>query len=206
MFGFFGNKDKEGERQLNSPFDLKKGDIITFKPKAFLPDELAAADFTVEQETTYQYASGNISELVIKGADSRVYYLAIDPNDGDPTLCIAQKLSRHQVEDLFDGNTFAELFEGDFVTLEPLHQPTELNGWVANRYFQSSQDEQGFFYNEACQPDEYSEGGEEFRLFEFAAEPDHFSLSIEVYGDGSTEVLLEISGGFEIIDQMWPKT
>ncbi len=204
MFGLFGNKDKDANRVLESPYDLKKGDIITFKPKAYLPDELAAADFTVEQETTYQYESGNITELVIKGADNSVYYLAIDPNDGEPSLCIANKISRSDVSKIFNSDSFAQLFEGDFITLESQQTPPNLASWVATHYFQSSQGETGFFYNEACQPDEYTEGGEEFRLYEFAADPEHFSMSIEVYGDGSTDVLLEVSGGFEMIEQMWP--
>ncbi len=204
MFGLFGNKDKAEERKLETPFDLQKGDIVTFKPKAYLPDELATNDFTVDRQTTYQYADGNVTELVIKGVEKRVYYMAIDPNDGDPEICIAIKLPRADVMAIFDGDRFAELFEGEFVTLEPQENPSEYAGWLANRYMQASQGEVGFFYDKACDPDEFTPGGEEFRLYEFDAQPNEFSMSIEVYGDGTTDVLLEISGGLEMIDQMWP--
>lgn len=204
MFGLFGKKDKSSVRELETPFDLKKGDIITFKPKAYLPHKLAANDFTVDKETTYQYPDGNVRELVIKGEDNRVYYMSIEPNDGDPEICISLKLPRADVMVIFDGDAFGEMFDGEYVTLDCQETPDGYDGWIADRYMQSSQAEVGFFYDKACDPDEFTPGGEEFRLYEFEGEPDHFSMSVEVYGDGTTDVLLEVSGGFDMIDQMWP--
>ena len=202
MLVFF-KKDKP-TRTLESVFDLKQGDIITLKPKRYLPEALAGNDFTVEKVTTYQYEHGNVKELIIKAADGRVYYLAIDANDGDTELCISKRLPRTDVLKIFNGDDIAEIFEGDGVELQPLEEPEKYSGWVAERYMQSSQGETGFFYDKDCEPDEFTPGGEEFRLYEFEAIPDSHSMSIEVYGDGTTEVYLEVCGGSNMIDQMWP--
>jgi len=202
MFGFL-KKDKP-TRSLESVFDLRQGDIVTLKHKQYLPEVLAGQDFTIEKVTTYQYEYGNIKELVIKSTDGSVYYLSVDPNDGDTELCIAQRVPRSDVLKIFDADDFAELFEGDGVELQPLTEPAKYTGWVAERYMQSSQGETGFFFDKDCDPDEHTAGGEEFRLYEFEATPDSHSMSVEVYGDGTTEVFLEVSGGSNMIDQMWP--
>ena len=137
MFGLFGKKDKATRRELETPFDLKKGDIITFKPKAYLPQELAANDFSIHKEATYQYSDGNVSELVIKGQGNRVYYMSIEPNDGDPEICISLKLPRADLVKVFDEDAFAEIFEGEYVTLNRQETPDGYDGWVAGRYMQS---------------------------------------------------------------------
>jgi len=202
MLGFF-KKDKP-TRSLESVFDLRQGDIITLKHKRYLPEELAGHDFTIEKVTTYQYEYGNVKELVIKSANDSVYFLSVDANDGDTELCISKRVPRSDVLKIFDADDFAEIFEGDGVELQALSEPEKYTGWVAERYMQSSQGETGFFYDQDCEPDEYTAGGEEFRLYEFEGIPDSHSLSVEVYGDGTTEVFLEVCGGSNMIDQMWP--
>jgi len=159
MFRLFGNKSKVPGRELETPFDLKKGDIITFKPKAYLPQELAANDFTVHKETTYQYADGCVRELVIKGQGNRVYYMSIEPNNGDPEISISLKLPRTDVMAIFDEDAFAEIFDGDYVTLDCHETPDDYDGWLATRYMQSSQEEVGFYYDKDCEPDEFTPGG-----------------------------------------------
>lgn len=208
MFSYF-KKNKKSQRQLNSPTQLKVGDIVVLKERLSLPDELQGQQLEVSHVGTYQYASGVEKEFTLRNAESRSYYMCVDDNDGDPILCFTIKVPRNSVLEIFNEDDFARLWEADFASLKTQSIPEKYTNWLTDNYHQIIKDEEGYFYNRDCGDKPPSghldDDGEEFRYHECEGAPnDDRSLIVEVFGNGETDVFLEVSTSLDVIDELWP--
>ncbi|VAX09425.1 hypothetical protein MNBD_GAMMA26-124 [hydrothermal vent metagenome] len=200
----FGGSD--APRTLTDPGQLQAGDIIAFKQRRSLPDELQGQQFEVTKVAGYQYSETEITkELTLRSEDSKTYYLSIDDNDGDPLLCFSVKLPEAMLCTLFDEDEFAELWGDDFVTLTVKEQPEELASWLADSYTQRMKEGEAYYYNRDCggavpEDDE----GEELRYHECIGNVNERHLSVEIWGDGDTDVSLVVLCPIDVIDEMWP--
>ncbi|MCU7922257.1 MAG: hypothetical protein KZQ88_06125 [Candidatus Thiodiazotropha sp. (ex Dulcina madagascariensis)] len=206
MFKKIFGGNKSGPRTLTDPGQLQVGDIVVFKQRRSLPDELQGQQLEVTKVGGYQYAATEITkELTLRSADNKTYYLSIDDNDGDPLLCFSIKLPESMVFTLFDEDGFSRLWGDDFVTLTVREKPEELASWLADSYTQRMKEGEAYYYNHDCggQVPEDDEG-EELRYHECVGNVDTRYLSVEVWEDGDTDVSLTAVCPFDVIEEMWP--
>lgn len=208
MLSFFKGK-KDSVRILNGPEQLGVGDIVVLKERLSLPPELQGQQLEVTGVGTYQYASSVEKELTLRTADSVTYHMSVDDNDGDPMLCFSKKLSRKKVLQVFDQDEFALLWEPEFANLDVQLTPDDLASWLTDGYHQIIKDEEAYYYNRDCgdkpPSQRVDDDGEELLYHECEGDPDsNYSLTVEVYGDGETEVMLCLSVPIDVIDELWP--
>ncbi len=200
----FGGNDMA--RTLTDPSQLQSGDIVAFKQRRSLPDELQGQQLEVTKVGGYQYSETEITkELTLRSEDDKTYYLSIDDNDGDSLLCFSIKLPESKLFTLFDESEFSELWGDDFVTLTVKEKPEELASWLADNYTQRMKEGEAYYYNRDCggvvpEDDE----GEELRYHECVGNVDTRCLSVEIWGDGDTDVSLVVLCPIDVIDEMWP--
>ena len=193
-------------RTLTDPSQLQAGDIVAFKQRRSLPDELQGQQLEVTKVGGYQYSATEITkELTLRSEDNRTYYLSIDDNDGDPLLCFSIKLPESQVLTIFDEDEFSQLWGDDFVTLTVKEKLPEFTGWLAESYTQRMKEGEAYFYNYDCGgqvPED--DDGEELRYHECVGDVADRYLSVEVWGDGDTDVSLVAFCPVDVIEEMWP--
>ena len=203
------SREKESGRQLTGPGDLRAGDLVSFKHRRVLPEEVQGRTFEVASVATYQYESGIEVQLTLVGDDRAKLYLGLDPKDSQPELCLGRDVPRRDVLKLFDEDAFASLWNEDEFAELNVEQPLDnYAGWLADGYSQVKKDAVGFYYDRDCRGETLSmrqdDDSEELRYHECEGSDDSFGLSVEVWGDGETDVSLEIYCGADVIEAMWP--
>ncbi|MEE9357667.1 hypothetical protein [Candidatus Vondammii sp. HM_W22] len=204
MFKTFFGSNKP--RTLTDPGQLQIGDIVALKQRRSLPDELQGQQLEVTKVGGYQYSETEITkELTLRSEDNKTYYLSVDDNDGDPQLCFSIKLPESMLFTLFDEDEFSGLWGEEFVTLTVKEKLAELTSWLADSYIQRIKEGEAYYYNRDC-------GGvvpkdnesEELRYHECVGNVDTRCLSVEIWGDGDTDVSLAALCPFDVIEEMWP--
>jgi hypothetical protein len=214
MFGIFkkSNKEDNSTRTLTKVDHLQVGDIVSLKERLSLPAELQGAELEVTAVGTYQYSDGLEKEVTLRSVDNKTYYLSLDDNDGDPVLCFSIKVERKLVSQLFDLDQFANLFEPDYATLDVQSIPDKIKDWAKEgQYVQHISDAEAYFFNDdliakgLTPSSNQDDDGEEFRYFSCESDiDDNYSLVVEVWQTGETDVSLEVSTPIDVIAEMWP--
>ena len=202
----FGRAAEPG-RTLQGPGDLQAGDLLTFKHRLSLPPDVQGQTFEVSKVVAYQYEDGIHPQLTLDGAESGRVYLGF--KDGDAAeLCLSKDAPRKDVLRLFDEDAFAALWEDDFASLDVLEKPNGYDGWLAESYAQVKKWVEGYFYDRDCRGEKLSahqdDDGEELRYHECEDATGRFGLTVEVWGDGETDVSLDVYCPADVIDAMWP--
>lgn len=203
-------KDKTAPRKLDHPKDLIAGDLLTFKPRSIVPESLQSETLSVVEVTSYQYSEGLVPEFVVRTPAGDTFTMQCSEEEDGEYITLAKELSRDQVLELFDGDAFSELFGESFAEFATNmdNVPEELKSWVGEGYRQSVKEGVAFFYDE----DRRSKGvsqyedddSEELRFHECEGSPDDYSLNVEIWEDGSTDVYVEVSMPINVIEEMWP--
>lgn len=210
MFGIFNKGKQQVQRSLTQPEELQKGDIVVLKERRALPSELQGQQLEVTHVGTYQYSDGMQKELTLRSVDNKTYYLSVDDNDGDPLLCFAIKIPMNLVLEIFDEDEFAGLWEADSASLQTNdNKPEEYTAWLSSDYKQTINNGEGYFYDRDCSDDAPSsiedDDGEEFRFHECTSMSNsNYSLSVEIWEDGETDVFLEVATATDVIAELWP--
>ena len=206
MLKNFFSKKKSDTRILEKPHQLEAGDIISLKYRESLPESLRERQFEVVKIGAYEYASGVCKEVVLKGEENQVYFMSIDSDDGEDQLCFSNKISRQQTLTLFSEDTFSKLWSEDWVELNVVENVDSLKDWYTTQYTQTVKEQKAYFYHRNCQNEDLSlaEDGDELRYHECEGIDDHYGLNIEIWGDGSTDVFLQVYCPIEVIEEMWP--
>ncbi|MFV1984064.1 MAG: hypothetical protein ACC657_11040 [Thiohalomonadales bacterium] len=208
--GLFGDK-KSTTRELKSANDLLPGDLVSFKDRLSLPKDIQGQQFELTEIAGYYYSDGIVPELTLRNADNETYFLSPDDNDGDPRLLISRKLTRKQVLQLFDEDEFAKLFEdGTFPCLKVQDNPAELEGWLNDNYQQEEKSVEAYYYERNCAinpPNKFDDDddGEELRYHECEAADNNYILTVEIWDDGSTDVILGLYCTEDVVEHYWPK-
>lgn len=209
MFGFFKNSSKDQQvRQLNHVRELQAGDLITFKPRTILPQELQGETVTVSKVYAYQYSEGLVAEFALSLKSGETLTCTLDENE--EFLCLSKTIARETVGQLFNLDEFALLFGEEYATITTLHSntTTELKEWLADEYHQTIKEAPAYFYNEDRRTKGVSayqdDASEELRYYECEGVPSEYSLYIEVWEDGSTDVFIQKSVPLNVIEEMWP--
>jgi len=211
MFGFFKKKSKVSARNLNHFSELKSKDLVTFKDRSILPLELQGQSFTVERVQSYQYDDGVSPEFVLQHPAGNVFTVMCSDLEEGETLTIAKKLPHEIVDALFSMPELESIFSDDVSTTLAVQQeniPKDFEGWLPERYMRTIYNAVGFFYKDDRRSqgvsDYVGDGSEELRYHECTGTPDHFSLNIEIWEDGSTDIFVQITVPQNVISEMWP--
>ena len=203
----FGDKSADTGRRLASATDLQQGDLLTFKHRLALPPSVQGETFEVAKVGSYEYEDGLYPQLALDGAEAGRIYLSFKADDATE-LCLARDLPRKDVLKMFGEEAFATLWDEDFVDLAVAEPLDAYDGWLADGYAQTKKWAEGYFYDRDCRGEDLSQyqddDSEELRYHECEDASGRFGLTVEVWGDGDTDVSLEVNCPPDVIESMWP--
>lgn len=219
MAGFlkslFGDKKEADKvRHLSHPRELAAGDIVKFK--LFTPAPLAGNSFTVDEVNTYDFKSGNETEFVLRGSDKQTLFMTVDESDDEVELRLSVKIPRTVVEQLFELDQFAGIFDADeLVRLERTGNPENfdpqwswLSHWSAAVYTQNAKSVRGYFHKGDYRQQPLSnsaDGADELDYYSLISDDEKYYIEIEVY-DGDTDVMVTRLFEANDIEELWPST
>lgn len=210
MLNWFKKEKPKPARSLDHPRDLRQGDLLTLKDRSVVPDELQGTTLTVEKVQAYQYSDGLAPEFVLRLPTGQTYTaMCVEEEDGE-FIVLSKALSRRDVEALFDSDEFGALFGEEFPEIRVNQDAVDetLRPWLGESYVQSIKGATGYFYSEdrrSVGASTYADdGAEEVRFHECDGVPDQFSLNVEVWEDGETDVFVQVSLPLNVIAEMWP--
>ena len=200
-------RKKTGPRALEHPRDLVEGDLVQLANHYGLPEQLRDKMFKVIGICTYQFEHGNDTSFSLESTDNERINLTIESDAGRETAAFSFTVDRSTVEELFDLDEFAQIFEGEDALSLTLKSDAGLDGWVAAGYHQETKGEKGYFYDkdyrDSAPPVE--EGtGEPFEYYFLLSDDETKGVEIEVFNGGETEVSLVFYCDLEMIKDLWP--
>ena len=208
----FGKKDVPA-RQLSHPTHLQLGDMITLDDSFALPEQLRGQQLRVEAVHTYEYERSQHTEWLLKGHGADTIFLGIEQDD-ETHLAFSIKISRNQVEQLFDLDAFSTLFDEPGkaqLSVQPLEPELakRLEQWLGKQYHQVSYGDFGYFHREdyrGTKPPQDANGatGEPFESYQLLDEDECRAIDVEVYEGGDTDVLLTLYRPLTDIRAYWP--
>jgi len=203
---FFNKDEKKEKRVLEHPRDLDVGDIIKFH---FTPQsDISNQQFQVTAVNTYDFEDRKQTELTLKGDSSTPTYMIVDENSDEPYLSFGRKINRNVVEQIFDLENFAEIFDSDeTTTLKRLSEPAELENWTTGEYIQEIFAEGGYYhkgdYRNKAVPESETEG-DDFEYYMLIGNKRQFCIEAEVYEGGETDIIVSVRRPLTDIEEMYP--
>lgn len=214
--GFFNSifgKKAPPLRELNHPSQLNAGDMISIDNSFALPTQLRGQQLKVEAVNTYEFERRQQAEWVLKGHGSETIYLSIEEDD-ETYLAFSLKISRSQVEQIFDLEQFSTLFDepghATLLTQELSTDTTnQLEQWLGKKYHQVTFAAFGYFHREDyrnLKPPQDANGatGEPFEYYLLLDDDESRALEVEVYEGGDTDVVLTLYRPITDIRDYWP--
>lgn len=209
MTGFvksFFNKDKKELRTLENPRDLITGDILKFD---FMPQsDLSNNQFQVTAVNTYDFEDRKLTEFTLKGESEESIYLIVDETGDEPFLSFSKKINRNIVEDVFNMDEFAAIFDSeDPASLNRIAEPANLENWTTDKYLQEVYAEGGYYHkgdyrNKTIPPNETD--GDDFEYYMLIGNKREFVIEAEVYDGGETDIIVSIRRPLSDIEEMHP--
>lgn len=202
-------KKQPDSRKLDHPRDLQMGDLVQMANHFGLPEVLRDKLFRIIGISTCQFQQVNDTSFTLESTGDEKICLSIESDGGRDVAVFSRSISRNTVEELFNLDEFAEVFDSDdAVTLQTLTlNSAGLDGWIAPRYFQEVKGERGYYYEkdyrQSTVPVHEGEG-EPFEHFLLTNDDDSHGVEIDVYAGGETEVSLTRYFGLEMISGLWP--
>lgn len=201
-------KKKAAPRDLNSPRQLLTGDILELKPRSILPDDLRGVSLTVKKIQAYQYSDGLYPEFVLETSNGSIITMMCSPEEEEDCLYFSRELKKGEVEKLFNGDELAELWEEGPASLKVNREAiAELSSWLSGNYHQEITSATAYFFTDDQRESgvsSYEDSGEKLQYHECEGSEGQFSLTVEVWEDGSTGFYAQVAVPFSIIAEMWP--
>lgn len=204
----FSEETESTTRTLDHPRDLNIGDIIKFR---YLPQrEISNQQFEVTQVNTYDFEDRNLTEFVLRDHSNNQIYLAVNELNDEPFLAISKKIKRNIVEQLFDLDEFALLFDDEANNI--IHrqsEPENMEGWTSDSYQQEIFSERGYFHKGDYRNTEVPQNeddGDDFDYYLAIDKSRQYVIEAEVYEGGETDVLITVRRPLTDIEEMWPKS
>lgn len=209
LFKKWFGKETEQPRVLNHPKDLMPGDLLQFSDSFSLPKQLRGQTFQVAEVNTYQFQREYETEFTLKGDDRELFYMTVS-GGVSPVVSISRRIHRGIVEQLFDLDQFAGIFEEHEQTTLPLQQPVdEYSGWLSDIYHQEIFAETGYYVKGDHRTNGVSYDAnnedESFDYYSLISPDEKAAIELEVYDGGETEVCLTIWLAIEDVKDMWPQ-
>ena len=204
---FGGDKASPAGRELATVADLQVGDLVTFKHRLALPPSVQGQTFEVARIGAYEYEDGLYPQLALEGTEAGRIYLGF--KDGDASeLCLSRDAPRQDLLRLFDEQAFGALWDEDFAEIAVAEALADYDGWLGERYAQTRKSAEGYFHDKDCRGVQLSEyqddDADELRVHECEDPSGRFGLTVEVWGDGGTDVSLDVHCSGDVVESMWP--
>lgn len=206
---FSSGKDTPAPRELNHPRDLRTGDIIKFGFSA--QDELTNQSFRIAKIFTYDISeSGQRDQtyLMLEGEGNETLRLNVLNERGTERLEIGRAVFPDQVEQVFNIEAFAHIFDPDSGSnnvLDRIAEPAFLSGWTGETYRQEAANQaymyQGDYRGRSLPFDKRGEGFDYYRL---VSDDRNYAVQMEVFDGGRTDVFLSVLLSASKIEEMFP--
>jgi hypothetical protein len=205
---FGGKKDKDAPgRKISHAWELRPGDFL--KLGLVTPEGLSGAELRVAAVHALDLGGpGHVRRVMtLDGGDAGRYTLWRDEGDA---LALGLEVQRPVVEQLFDIDSFARLFDLDEppnLMLERVAEPTGLERWTTAVYRQEAA-LQG--YVQPVDPDvttvsgELSDDAEGIDHYRLVGDRRRFAVEVAVHDGGRTTVTLVALVTESIVEEMWP--
>ncbi len=204
----FGGRsdDKAPAREVSNAWDLRPGDFLKMGYAA--PEGLSDAELQVSK----------VHALDLGGAGRLRRVLTLDGGGGefmlwrgeDGKLALARELRRKQVEQLFDTDEFARLFDHDEtpnLVLERTAEPVELDGWTASLYRQEAAQE-AYIQDHDPATAEFdgtvTDDAQAIDFYRLVGDERRFALEAQVFDGGRTDVIAIALVGHSAVAEVWP--
>ena len=205
----FSKGDANDARSLESPVDLAAGDLLTFKHRLALPGDVQGQTFEVSSVGAYEFEDGLYPQLTLDGAESGRIFLSFKAGDVSE-LCLSREVPRRDVLKLFDEDAFSALWDDDFADLQVVSRLDAYDGWLADAYSQVKKWAEGYYHSRDRRGETLSQyaddDSEELRYHECEDASGRFGITVEVWGDGETEVTLDVNVAPDVVDALFPGT
>lgn len=200
-------KTESTNRTLSHPRDLSQNDLVQLSDSFGLPPRLRDQIFKVLGVVTYQFEHSYSSSFSLEGRNSDHIDLTVEEEGGRATAAFSLAIDRSIVEQLFDMDEFAEVFDPDQnAQIKPI-ATLDFGPWLGETYIQEACAESAYYYSKDCRPEgpsEYKGDGEPFEYYLLRSSDGDHGIEIEVYASGETDVSLTLYRPIEDIKELWP--
>jgi len=200
--------ESTGARSVTGVADLRAGDLITLKSRLSLPLELRDATLEIDRVGTYQFDDGIYMQLTLIATDRSKFHLGYSPSSDSAELCFSKPISHALIGALFDADQFSDLFEEGFSNLSANPETEGFDGWLTRDYAQTKNMAVGYYFDRDMRGEQVSnrqdDDSEEFRYHELRGGDDQYEITVEVWGDGETDVSLDVYCPSDVIETLWP--
>ncbi len=198
LFGGGGGETETARPDIQGPGHLRKGDFVEF---GFLPvPELSNRRFQVRAVNDVEYGHGTEHSLTLHDGTTTIG-MSGESGDQGPELVLSRLLSRAEVLQIFDADTFGAVFEeGISAPLSLIARPDALAPWLDDKGYQENVDAVQARFRE-----DGSLSWAKFDFYELEGLSDaRFRVEIEVYDGGETEVYACRSFRPDAVEKYWP--
>lgn len=196
----FRSGELKSEEGLSHVSGLKIGDMVELDNDFSLPDVLRGSTFQVVLRALYEYEGTEELEWVLKGDDGTTVFLSYDNDDGDETVSFGLKLKPVDVESIFNLDEFSAVFDDEHsAVLADITAGENYSGWLGGKYLRTEYAEPGYYHKSG----EVSGQGEPFDHFGLVSDCGNFSVDIDVWDGGETDVSVSMSRPISIIKNYW---
>ncbi len=208
-FNKISNKTDQKQRKLTQVNQLLVGDIIVLTDSFALPEILRNQQLQVTAVNSYEYENSTQSEWTLQGSNERLIFLSLEIDDSTE-LKFSLKIEHEDIEDLFDLESFSEIFDDPGQAFLNRKADNDLTtSWSSEQYQQSIFAKVGYFHrkdhrSESLSAYEDKDAGEPFELYSLYNEDQSKGLDIEVWQDGDTDVFLTLFRPLTDIIDMYP--
>ncbi len=201
-----GSDKKEPERKPEHVWDLRPGDFL--KLALVAPEGLSGAELQVASVHAADFGGPHKVRrvLALEGGDGGPYTLWRDESD---KVALGLEIQRPVVEQLFDLDEFARLFDPDEppnLTLQRQAELPQLAGWTAPVYRQEAA-HQAYLQRQdpavTAVDSTLTDDAEEFDHYRLVGDRRRFAVEVAVFDGGRTEVTLVALLPEAVIEEIW---
>ncbi len=206
MFGkLFGKKNKTA-RSIASLDDVMPGDMLSFKDRPDMPQQIRGQTVKVTSIGSYQYESESAVEMVLETPDGGTVSLSYASVD-EGTMTLAIKVPESSVVKIFDEAEFSQLWGEDFPVLKAKSEESPLSDWICSEYKQTAKEGTAYYFNSdrrgKADSQYEDDGSEELRYHEASGGTECYSLNVEIWSSGETDVFLCRTFNISTIEEYW---
>lgn len=194
-------------RNLDHASKLILGDILEFSDSFTLPNDIRKQKFEVIAIETFEFEHQHYPRFKLQGNLDGYLWLSL-PGDNNNSFHISLEINRDEVEQLFDLDEFADIFEEGFSEINS-QQAVSIGDWHADKYYQRDLATVAFHHREdfrATPPSKYNEdsNGRRFEYYHLHDSKEQKLVDIIVQDNGETDVFLTMQLANDAITGFWP--
>lgn len=190
-------------RKLEHPSQLRVGDLLLWTDSFGVPADIRNQKLEVVAIQSYQFEARYSLSFQLKSAANQLYYLSLQDEEAEQTLSLSRTLSRTQVEQCFELDDIAQIFDGQGQAQFAAKDSAPLDGWLAQSYCLEVFAEKAYFIDGDYR--RYpSLAAESLDYYYLSGSPDGYGLEAEVYEGGETELSLSLHRPLSDIRELWP--